>query len=106
MGATGYPREDVLADSLGLDRQERHGGLSGKSQVPIAPSRMHDAGVRVRIPAEQQMTQFMCDDAAQNHFELPATRKFPNPVRVHVGQYSKPLVIREERGPENVAADC
>jgi hypothetical protein len=67
---------------------------------------MHDSGGRVRILAEKQVAQFMCHDTAQNHFELPATRKFPNPVRVHVGQYSKPLVIREEREPENVAADC
>jgi hypothetical protein len=91
--------------SLGLDRQEQHCSLSGKSQVLIAPSRMHDAGGRVRVLAEKQVAQFMCDDTAQNHFEFPAIRKFPNPVRVHIGHYSKSFIIREERGPENVAAN-
>jgi hypothetical protein len=66
---------------------------------------MHDAGVRVRVLAEKQVAQFMCDDTAQNHFELPATRKFLNPVRVYIGHYSKSFVIREERGSENVAAN-
>ena len=106
MGATGHPRQDVLANSLGLNRQERHGGLPGKSQVLIAPSRMHNAGVRVRVLAEKQVAQFMCDDTAHNHFELSAIRKFPSAVRIDIGQYSKSFVIREERGPENVAANC
>ena len=92
MGATGHPRPDLLAYSLGLSRQEQHRSLSGKSQVLSAPSRMHNAGGRVRVLAEKQVAQFMCDDTAQNHFELSAIRKFPSAVRIDIGHYSKSLV--------------
>jgi hypothetical protein len=90
---TGHARENLGAYSLRFAREELHCGLSGKPQVLIAPSRMHDAGGRVRILAENQVAQFMSDDTAQDHLELPATPKFPNPVRVHIGHYSKSFVL-------------
>ena len=93
MGAAG-PCADLGAYSPRFSRQEQHRSLSRKSQVLTAPSRMHDSGGRVRILAEKQVAQFMCDDTAQNHFELPATRKFASAVRIDIGHHSKTLVSR------------
>src|SRR5882724_5461950 len=74
------PRNDLRANSLRFCRQEQHRSLSGESQVLSAPSRMHDSSGRVRVLAEKEVAQFMCDDTAQNHLELPAIRKFPSAV--------------------------
>jgi hypothetical protein len=92
MSAISHPCEDLRTYSLGLSWQEQHCGLSEESQVLIAPSRMHDAGGRMRVLAEKQVAQFMCDDTAQNHFELPAIRKFPSAVRIDIGHHSKFIV--------------
>jgi hypothetical protein len=92
MGAAG-PCADLGAYSPRFSRQEQHRSLSRKSQVLTAPSRMHDSGGRVRVLAEQQVTQFMRHDTAQNHFELPEIRKFPSAVRIDIGHNPKSFVL-------------
>ena len=46
------------------------------------------------VLAQKQVAQFMRDDTAQNHLELPAIRKLPSAVRIDTGHHSKTLSSR------------
>jgi hypothetical protein len=73
-------------------------------QVLTAPWCVHNARGRVPVPADKQVSQFVRDDPAQNHFCALAPKQFRNAVRINVGGQSKAFVDWQKRVPENVRA--